>query len=131
MTSKKQLGIWLDHSSAHLIEFASDMEQTKVFTSKASSHEQSENLPGNENATNHKEQQKQGTFYKNLSAVIKNFDEVILFGPTTAKSELHNLLKADHQFDAIKIETKTTEKMSEQEMHDFVTAHFSRFDFKN
>jgi hypothetical protein len=129
MKTLKQLGIWMDHSQAHLIEFASENQETKILTSD--SHDPTENSTGNENAIHNKEQQQQGTFYKGLSKIIKDFDEVILFGPTSAKAELHNILKDDHQFADIKIEVKTTDKMSDKDMQDFVGSHFNRFDFKN
>ena len=131
MKIAKQLGIWMDHSHAHIIEFASDVEETKTVTSDFSAHDKSETLQRSENEMHNKEQQKQGTYYKNLSKIIKDFDEVILFGPTSAKSELHNLLKDDHQFADIKIEVKTADKMTDKEQRDFVGDYFRRFDFKN
>lgn len=130
MKIAKQLGIWMDHSHAHIIEFASDNKDTKTLTSDFSSHDKSETLQRSENEMHNKEQQKQGTFYKNLSKIIKDFDEVILFGPTSAKAELHNLLKDDHQFANINIEIKSADKMTDKEARDFVTDYFTRFDFK-
>lgn len=131
MKTIKQLGIWMDHSNANIIEFASDTKETKTITSDFTSHDRTETLQRSENEMHNKEQQKQGTFYKNLSKIIKDFDEVILFGPTNAKAELHNLLKENHQFDNIKIEVKNADKMTDKEQHDFVNVYFTRFDFKN
>ena len=131
MKTVKQLGIWMDNSQAHLIEFASDSEETETVTSDFSYDDKAETLQRSEYTMHNKEQQKQGTYYKNLSKIIKNFDEVILFGSTNAKSELYNILKDDHQFADIKIEVQTTNIMSDKEIHDFVGSHFNRFDFKN
>ncbi len=72
-----------------------------------------------------KEQQQQAAYYKELGKVIRNYEEVILFGPTDAKVELLNLLKEDHLFAAIKIEVAQTDKMTENQQHAFVKAHFS------
>jgi len=47
-----------------------------------------------------------------LGGFIEDYDAVLLFGPTDAKVELFNLLKADKQFDKIKIETVPSEKMT-------------------
>ena len=55
-----------------------------------------------------KEQQKQSTYFNRIADVIKNYNEVLLFGPTDAKSELLNLLKTDHLFENIKMEVKQT-----------------------
>ena len=57
---------------------------------------------------------------------VKNYDEVILFGPTDAKVELFNILKADQHFDKIKIDIKQADKMTENQQHAFVKDHFSK-----
>jgi len=49
-----------------------------------------------------------------------NYDEVLLFGPTDAKSELVNTIKDNHLFEKIKIEVKPADKMTEIEQHEFL-----------
>jgi len=61
-----------------------------------------------------------------LGDVIKNYEDVIIFGPTNAKSELLNILKADHHFEKIKLEIEQTDKMSQNQQHAFVTDYFSK-----
>jgi stalled ribosome rescue protein Dom34 len=39
-----------------------------------------------------KEQHEQSDYYKKIGEAIKNYQEVLLFGPTNAKTELLNLL---------------------------------------
>ena len=73
-----------------------------------------------------KEQHKQSEYYKQLGEAIKNYEEVILFGPTEAKVELYNVLRADHQFAKIRIEVEQTDKMTENQEHAFVKAYFSK-----
>ena len=121
----------MDHSSANIIESTPDITAIKTIYSDFDAEDKSENLQRSENEMHNKEQQKRGTFYKNLSKIIKEYDEVLLFGPTDAKSELYNLLKDNHQFDKIKIEVKNSDKMSYKEQHNFVDDYFKRFDFKN
>jgi len=55
---------------------------------------------------------------------MKDYDEVLLFGPTNAKNELVNILKVDHHFDEIKIEVKPADKMTENQQLAFVKEHF-------
>lgn len=131
MKTQKKLGIWMDHSNAHLIEFASDVKETKIISSDFDAEDRAETLQRSENEMHNKDQQKQGTFYKNISKIIRDFDEILLFGPTDAKSELYNLLKENHQFDKIKVEVKSADKMTDKEQHIFVNDYFTRFDFKN
>jgi len=130
MRVSKKLGIWLDHSNAYLIEFTSEVKETKMITSDFTFQDREETLQRSESEMHNKEQHKQATFYKKIAAVIKNFDEVILFGPTHAKVELFNFLKESHLYDAIKIEVKNTDKMSDIEQRQFVRDYFKRFEFK-
>ena len=68
----------------------------------------------------------QSEYYKKLGEIIKNYEGVILFGPTEAKVELFNTLKADHHFEKINIEVKQADKMTENQQHAFVREHFSK-----
>ncbi len=131
MKAQKKIGIWMDHANANLIEFDSDVAATKTISSDFDAEDRAATLQRSENEMHNKEQQKHSTFYKNLSIVIKDFDEVILFGPTDAKIELYNLLKQNHQFDKIKIEVKNSDKMNYKEQHNFVDDHFRRLAVKN
>jgi ADP-heptose:LPS heptosyltransferase len=130
MKTLKKIGIWMDHSMAHITEFDSEIKETKIITSDFTFQDRVETLERSESEMHNKEQHKQATYYKNLAQIIKNFDEVILFGPTDAKVELYNELKDNHQFDKIKIEVKNTDKMSDKEQRNFIDDYFKRFDFK-
>lgn len=63
-------------------------------------------------------------YFNGLGSVIKDYNEVVLFGPTDAKSELHNLLKDDHFFDKIRIEVKPADKMTENQRQAYVKKYF-------
>ena len=115
----------MDHSSAHLMEFTTDPIETKTIDSSFTHEEKSDTLGKSEHVMHNKEQHEQSAYYKKLGEVISHYTDVILFGPTDAKNELHNVLKADHHFDKIKIETLTVDKMTEHQQHAFVKEHFS------
>ena len=125
MATEKKIGIWMDHSSAHLMEFTSDVNETKTIASKFTHEEKVDSLSKGENRMHNKEQHQQSEYYKKLGEVIRNYNAVILFGPTDAKVELFNLLKADHLFAKIKIEIKSTDKMTANQQHAFVREYFS------
>lgn len=128
----KKLGIWMDHTSANLIIY-NNHPQEAVTIKDAFTHEERESsiaikeegITTSEIHMHNKEQQQQQAFYTKLSETIKEYDEVLLFGPTEAKSELVNFLKIDHHFDKIKIETKPADKMTENQQHAFVKEYFS------
>ncbi len=125
MATGRKLGIWMDHASAHIIEFTVNPTETKTLESEFTSDRKADTLGRSENVMHNKEQHEQATFYKKLGSVIANYDEVLLFGPTTAKNELANMLEADHHFERIKIETKDCDKMSANEQLLFVKHHFT------
>ncbi len=126
MTTKKNLGIWMDHSSAHLMEFTPDPIETNIIESKFTHQEKEHSLGKSEHRMHNKEQHQQSEYYKKLGETIINYDAVILFGPTDTKVELFNILRADHRFAKIKIEIKQTDKMTENQQHAFVREYFSK-----
>jgi hypothetical protein len=126
MTKGKHLGIWMDHSNAHIMEYSSSTMQTTILNSKFTHEEKEQSLSKSEYQMHNKEQHEEGEYYKKLGDVIKNYDEVILFGPTEAKVELFNTLKNDHHFDKIKILIIQADKMTENQQHAFVRDHFSK-----
>lgn len=125
MKVTKDLGIWMDHANAFLTEFTAEPMQTinieSTFThdNKIASRTKSEFLSHN------KEQHETSTYYKKIAEVIAKYDCVVLFGPTDAKMELHNILKANHHLDQIKITVQNTDKMTEHEQQLFVRNYFT------
>lgn len=120
MKTTKQLGIWMDNSTAHIIEFGQETPEIQVINSKY------DGSTNGEHQMHNKEQQVHAEYYKELGEVIKNYDEVILFGPTNAKVELSNILQEDHHFDNIKIETQAADKMTDNQQYAFVNDYFAK-----
>ena len=126
MKSTKYLGIWMDHSIAYLMELTNDTIVTNTIESLPKLQAKEEDLYyKDESHMLNKEQNQLSAYYKKLSDVILDYEEVILFGPTEAKNELFNFLKDNHLFDKIKIEIKTTDKMTENQRHAFVKEYFN------
>jgi nitrogenase subunit NifH len=126
MENKKNLGIWMDHASANIMEYNTASITTQTIESKFTHQVKEDSLNKGESIMHNKENHQQGEYYKKLGEVIKNYDNVILFGPTDAKVELLNILKKDHHFSDIKIETHAADKMTENEQHAFVRIYFSK-----
>jgi hypothetical protein len=124
MKNVKQLGVWMDHSNAYLLELIHDQIIQNSLTSGFTNEEKESSMKKSEHFMHNKEQQQHALFYKKISDKIRDYREVLLFGPTDAKNELLNLLKADHLFADIKIEAKDSDKMTESEMYAFVRVHF-------
>jgi hypothetical protein len=124
MKTTKHLGIYMDHSVAHLMELTNDTIVTSIVESQSTLMDDASYLRKDEGLMHNIEKYQRSDYFKRLSSVIRGFDEVILFGPTDAKSELHNLLKDDHHFDKIRIEVKPADKMTENQQQAYVKKYF-------
>ncbi len=118
----------MDHSNAHLIEFTTDpdLKEKKIITSKFTHEAKEESLGKNENLMHNKERHQTSEYYKELGLVIRNYESVILFGPTDAKVELLNILTSDHLFSKVKIEVQNIDKMTDNQQRAFVREYFSK-----
>jgi len=124
MKTTKQLGIWMDHSIAYLTKLTNGTIETSSIESVTEVNGDEQVAYKDESHSLNKEQRQLSSYFKKLSDVILENDEVILFGPTEAKSELLNVLKENHLFDKIKIEVKPADKMTEIQRTTFVKEHF-------
>ncbi|MDI1303577.1 MAG: hypothetical protein PSX42_01765 [bacterium] len=125
MKRRKRLGIWMDHSIAHLMEFTNMHFEIKTIESKLTNELKIENLSKIESITPNKKKRLLLDYYKKLSEAIKDYEQVILFGPTDAKIEFFDLLSEDIRFLKIKFEIKNTDKMTENQQQAFVQEYFS------
>lgn len=124
MKKIKLLGIWMDHSNAFLMELYNHNISSKKIIIKPV-HKEEDNVDTHEIQIHSKEEsQHRAAFFKEISDIIRDYQDVLLFGPTDAKNELYNLLKADHRFENIKFELRNSDKMNESEMQQFVVEYF-------
>lgn len=123
--TRKKIGIWMDHSIAHLMEYSNNPFEVKTIESNFTHQEKVNSLLKGGLNLHYKEQQEQAKYYKKLVDAIKKYKQVILFGPTNAKEELFNVLAADLRFEDVKIQVKQTDKMTTKEQHAFVIEFFS------
>ena len=124
MKSIKRLGIWMDNSMANLIELKNDTVVTNTLELSPSLPEQPENPEMDESLLNNREQNYLSDYFLNLSKVIKEYNEVLLFGPSSSKTELYNQLKDDLRFDKIKIDVRPADLMTENQQEAFVKKFF-------
>lgn len=124
MKTSKRLGIWIDHSTAHLMEFTSNSSEIKTIESKLGSMSRRQVANYKTSLTHDREWHRQNEYYQKLSEVIKNYEEVVLFGPTEEKVELFDVMSEDERCTKLKVEIKETPEMDENQQHDFVKQHF-------
>ena len=124
-TTRKKIGIWMDHSMAHLMEYSNNPFEIKTIESNFTHQQKLDSFKKGEAHMHNKEMQEQSKYYKKLIDVVKKYKEVILFGPTDAKEELFNVLVADIRFEDVKIQVKQTDKMTARQQHAFVIDFFT------
>ena len=116
----------MDHSTANIMELLSNTTViSKSVESTPAFPEQVKNLRMDESLMHNKGQNQYADFYKKLSYIIFDYSEVLLFGPTDAKSELFNFLKDNRRFEKIKISIQSTDNMNDKQQKAFVKDFFN------
>jgi len=125
MKTNNNLGIWMDHATANLIDLNSKKE-SRTMVSTSTSEIKEEALDRSESLMHNKRQQMQEKFYNKIGSQILKYKHVLLFGPTNAKVELHNYLNNDLHFKNIKIDIKSSDNITDNEQVAFVKNHFEK-----
>lgn len=124
MIKKTKIGIWMDHSVANIIDYPATPILTRTIECNFTSKAKEEALTRGESTMHTKEQGEQADYYRELADLIRKYDEVLLFGPTEAKTELYNTFKDNHLFSKIKVGIRPADKMTENQQHAFVSSYF-------
>jgi hypothetical protein len=132
----KKIGLWLDHVDAHFIELEDGQELFETIHSGKESllrmkGESGNGIKmGNYRSTNneHREQMRENEirsdYYKNIAKRLENFDEILIFGSSTAKDELTNLLRENKHFNGKLIHTESSDHITKNQMIARVRAFF-------
>lgn len=125
MKRVKKLGVWMDHSIAYLMEFTNNPFEIKTIESELTEDNSQLILSKKSEALINMDQHTLYAYYNKIGEAIKNYKQIVLFGPTDAKIELFDVLSEDHRFVKIKVEIKETDKMSVNQQHDFINKYFA------
>jgi len=125
MKTNKCLGIWMDYSKAHLMQLLPGDIHTQIIESNFTHEEKASSIEKSEKHMHNKEEGEHLKYFKKIQKEIEKYDDMLLFGPTDAKEELNKLLHEDHINTRVRIEIKTTDKMTENQLYAFVRKHFN------
>lgn len=125
MKKIKNLGIWMDHTTANLIDI-DKAKNSNTITSNFTTKIKEEALTRSERVMHNKRQQMHQAYYKEIADNILNYTNVLLFGPTNANVELHNYLSKDLHFKEIDIAIASVDKMTNNQQIAFVKNHFNQ-----
>ncbi len=121
MQNSKKLAVYLDHSHAILFNFGISAIEFRTIESEF----YHQNNKGDSHLHN-KEQHLLHKYYENIGEAILDFDSVLLFGPTDAKTELFNYLLEINKFGKISFNVKASDKLSENQQIQFINNYFSK-----
>jgi hypothetical protein len=127
MDLKKSLGIWMDYSNAQIIDVQNITDTLVCIKSEFSEAIKHAALQKSEKGMHEKEDKMKKEYFNEIINIIKNFEHVLLFGPTKAKQELKNIVLNEPKYADIKMEVFTTEDMTDNQKIAYVRKHFLLF----
>ncbi|HWB62451.1 MAG TPA: hypothetical protein VG603_02995 [Chitinophagales bacterium] len=122
------IGLWLDHAQAHFIDLSKAPASFETVYSNKETQQRfngehaTGTLLGNNRSTNsehhlhNRQHEIMEAWYKLLINRLKEYDDIYLFGPTLAKDELYNRLKADKHFSEKTLNVEPAGHMTEKQM---------------
>ncbi len=125
MKTNKQLGIYLDYTHAFLMEFENELIVSRDIEFEFDKKSKAD--PDNDDELAQRKEKHhhlQPAYFFDICDIIKNYNQVVLFGPNDAKDELFNLLGFDRDFKNMKIQNIDTDKMTDVQIHDFVKEYY-------
>lgn len=125
MKNSKKLAVYLDHSQATLFDFRTTAIEFKTIESDFDFQDKQEVLQKGQSHLHNKEQHLMQKYYENIGDEIKNYNQVLLFGPTDAKTELFNILSLNHRFGSIRIIVRASDKITNNQQLAFANNYFS------
>jgi stalled ribosome rescue protein Dom34 len=124
MKTKERLGVWMDYSTAYMMEMKEKYIITIEIKSDFTSQEKKHSLGKNENLMHHKQHDLIASYFTQIENHIQGFDKVVLFGPGDAKNELFNHMTTNAQFAKVDLTLKSSDKLTENQRKAFVRNYF-------
>lgn len=124
MTANTKMGIWMDHSIAYLFDVSHSNSETLTIKADIKHHEIKETLGLDESNAQNKDRDQLSDYFRRLTDIIEEFDEVVLFGSTEAKTELFNRINNSNNMIKTRVVVKQSDRMTENQMMAFVRSYF-------
>lgn len=124
-------GIWIDHAHATVIKSNKMAEMTmETFSSDVEAKHKGGHDDGehqtivNQHRNDERRHNQMKAFSKEVIKTLEGSDEIVVFGPGTAKHEFKNILEENKALFAKLKSVETTDVLSEAEMKDFMKEYF-------
>jgi len=134
-----QIGVWLNHSQAHFIGHKAesaffietiDSPYESIIREEGEGNDKTRFSSNTERGSNNEKrkhniiQNELDEYFKILEGKLESYQEILLFGPGTAKEELFNRLSENKLFKGKNIEVKSSDKLTENQMLSYVLDFF-------
>lgn len=141
MEHYKQVGVWIDHSKAHLIGFKSG--QVRLLETVESPFESVKRVEGegsdlsrfspnpehssnNEHKKHHIAQNEINEYLRMMEQKLAGFEDILLFGPGTMKERVKNRLREKKAFDGKWLSVEPSDKLTENQLLAFVREFYKK-----
>lgn len=124
MKNVNQLGIWMDHSVAYLMEFTTKPFEIHTIVCEFPMKEKSTNTLKKNESINSTTNYILNKYYNKIGQAIMKYKKIVLIGPSDAKINFFDFLSEDERFLKLKIEIKDADKMDVNQQHDFIKEYF-------
>lgn len=133
--SFKQVGVWIDHSKAHLIGYKkgnavlietvnSPYETMKRYEGESDDKTRfspnPEHASNNEHKKNNIAQNELNEYFKMMESKLYGFDDILIFGPGTVKDQMRNRLRENKAFSGKWLSVASSDKLTENQLLAYV-----------
>jgi hypothetical protein len=133
--SFKQVGVWIDHSKAQLIGYhngnaeiietiESPYESIRRVEGEANDMTRfspnPEHTSNNEHKKNNISQNELNEYFKLMEGKLHRFDDILLFGPGTAKEQLRNRLRENKSYNGKWFSVQSSNKLTDNQLLAYV-----------
>lgn len=112
---KQYAGVWLDTEKAIIITNNSESEKGE-YTIKDKIKAGEHHGGGSEHTINSAKHSGNIKYYKSVSSLLLNYDEILVFGPGKSQEQFQNHLQEDAQFKSKKITIDSAEQLTDPQM---------------
>ena len=114
-TQKQFAGVWLDNAKAIIISNGSKNENGDYTISDKVKAKENQS-GGSEHSMNNSKQGDTVKYFKSVSGLLSNYDEILVFGPGKSQEQFKNHLDEDAQFKSKQITIESAEQLTDPQM---------------
>lgn len=126
MDLKTCVGVYLDYAKAQVLDVQDVNDELFVIESTFTSSVKHQLLQKSERSMHDAENHMKLSYFKEIIEAVKDFEHVLFFGPTNAKTELKHLIEEKYKYHKITVEIISTDEMTTKQKIAFVRKFFLR-----